>query len=416
MLDWLSAVYNESMSELDGVAPDTSFYPAQHQKLQDLKIAIVCDWLTGTGGAERVVLEMHKLLPDAPIYTSQYDRNPETWYNDAWFQQADVRTTWLQKLPTKFKKFLPVLRAYSFSRLDLSDYDLVLVSSGAEAKAVKVGPNTKLIWYCHAPTHYYWSRYNDYMQHPGFGALNWLARIGLFTLVGPLRKWDYQAAQRPAVIIANSAHTQSEIKKYYGRDSMIIFPPVDTARFAPVVGNQTGNNTEPVRFGFVAAGRQTPYKMISLAVEACSRLRLPLTVIGNGPEHNQLTALAGPSVRFLTHVTDAEMAHNFQMAAAFIFPGIDDFGIVAVEAMGAGTPIIAYQAGGALDYVQPGVTGEFFADQTVDSLCTVLSQFDTTRYDSKQIRQAAEKYGSDQFVVALTKTIQTDVQNDSLMK
>src|SRR3990167_6171988 len=160
--------------------------------LPKLKIALVCDWLVGIGGAERVVLELHKMFPDAPIYTSQYDSKKIDW-----FKGADVRTTWLQRLPSSFKKFLPLFRAWSFSRLDLSNYDLVISAGGAEAKGVKTGPNTTHICYCFAPTHYYWSRYNEYIKHPGFGKLNWLARIGLKVLVGPLRRWDKKAAGRP---------------------------------------------------------------------------------------------------------------------------------------------------------------------------------------------------------------------------
>jgi glycosyltransferase involved in cell wall biosynthesis len=380
--------------------------------LQSLKVAIVCDWLTGTGGAERVVLEMHKLFPNAPIYTSQYDRNPAIWYGDKWFQDADVRTTWLQKLPGKLKKFLPVLRAQAFARLDLSEYDLVIAASGAEAKAVKTGPNTKLVWYCHAPTHYYWSRYDDYMKHPGFGALNPLARLGLFTLVGPLRKWDYAAAQHPDFILANSSHTANEIKKYYGRESTVVFPPVDIERFGrhavaePDDKSSTSNKSRADRFGFVIAGRQTPYKKIDLAVEACSSLNLPLTVIGSGPDHDKLTAMAGQSVRFLNKVSDAEMAHHFKLANAFIFPGVDDFGIVAVEALSAGTPVIAYKAGGALDYVDEGVTGSFFAEQTPESLMEALRKFQPSHYDSDRIVAEAQQYSASQFAVNVTRTIQ----------
>src|ERR1700735_2414660 len=162
-----------------------------------LKVAIVCDWLTGIGGAERVVLELHKLYPDAPIFTSQYDPRKIDW-----FEGADVRTGQLQKLPKRFKKFLPILRAWSFGRLDLSDYDLVLSSSGAEAKGVKTGKNTVHICYCHSPTHYYWIRYDEYIKRPGFGRLDPIARLGLKFLVGPLRVWDYQASKRPDIMIA----------------------------------------------------------------------------------------------------------------------------------------------------------------------------------------------------------------------
>jgi glycosyltransferase involved in cell wall biosynthesis len=297
------------------------------------KVAIVCDWLTGTGGAERVVLELHKMFPDAPIYTSQYNKDPKIWYGDKWFSDADVRTLWLQRLPKAFKKFLPVLRARAFSHLDLSDYDLVISSSGAEAKAVKTGPKTKHVCYCHAPTHYYWNRYNEYLKNPGFGIFNFLARLGLRLLVDPMRRWDYKAAQKPDYFVANSSYTKKQIKKYYGRDAEVIHPPVDIERFKP--------KGKAIKNGFLIAGRQTPYKRFDLAVAACTQLNVPLTVIGNGPEHNKLVGMAGPRVTFLNKVADKDMPHYFQRASAFIFPGIDDFGIVAVEALAAGTPVIA---------------------------------------------------------------------------
>ncbi|HUC96036.1 MAG TPA: glycosyltransferase family 4 protein, partial [Candidatus Saccharimonadia bacterium] len=162
--------------------------------LSKLKVAIVCDWLTGIGGAERVVLELHKMFPKAPIYTSQYD--PKTI---DWFRDADVRTLWLQHLPKSLKKFLPPLRAIAFRQLNLSNYDLVISSSGAEAKAVKTGPKTIHICYCHSPTHYYWIKYDEYLKNPGFGKLDFLARIGLKILVNPLKKLDYKATQGPDV-------------------------------------------------------------------------------------------------------------------------------------------------------------------------------------------------------------------------
>jgi glycosyltransferase involved in cell wall biosynthesis len=383
-----------------------------------LKAAIVCDWLTGTGGAERVVLELHRLFPDAPIYTSQYDKNPKIWYGDTWFADADIRTTWLQRLPKRLKKFLPVLRAWSFSKLDLSEYDLVIISSGAEAKAVRTNPDATVVWYCHAPTHYYWSRYNEYMRNPGMGLFNPLFRLALFVLVKPLRKWDYAAAQKPRYVIANSTHIKRDIKKYYERDATVVFPPVDTKRFQPQKPGGSsrsakaakGRSQERERFGFVVAGRQAPYKRIDLAVEACSMIKAPLTVIGNGPDHDKLTAISGPSVRFLNRVSDTEMSHHFQLAKAFIFPGVDDFGIVAVEAMSAGTPVIAYKAGGALDYIKPGVTGTFFEEQTSESLAAALRQFDSSEFDSSGIIRSAQKYSVEKFRKNILDTISAYVK------
>lgn len=357
-----------------------------------MKVAIVCDWLTGTGGAERVVLELHRMYPEAPIYTSQYDSSSSIWYDDDWFGDADVRTGWLQKLPAGLKKFLPALRAWYFSHLDLSDYDLVISSSGAEAKGVKTGPNTLHVNYCHSPTHYFWTRYDEYLAEPGFPlGLNWLARLGLQLLIGPLKKWDFKAAQRPNVMIANSTYTQSMIKKCYQRDSTVIHPPVDIERF-----KQPG--TPPLRHGFVTAGRQTPYKRIDLAVAACTELNVPLVVIGNGPDHTKLKKLAGRSVLFLTRVPDEEIPVHFQSATGFIFPtNKEDFGVTGVEAMAAGTPVIAYKEGGPRDYVIPGKTGLFFEKQTVKSLVKTLQEFQTKSFNSDIIRQHAEQFSTTAF-------------------
>ncbi len=358
------------------------------------RVAIVCDWLTGIGGAERVVLEMHKLYPDAPIYTSQYDPAKIDWFAD-----ADVRTTWLQKLPKSLKKFLPLLRAWTFSRLDLSQYDLVISSSGAEAKGVHVRKNTTHISYIHAPTQYYWIRYDEYLKKPGFPTgLNWLARLGLRLFIGPLKRWDYRAAQQPDHILTNSTHTATMIKRCYGRDATVVHPPVETERFK-VTGKP------PLRHGFVAAGRQTPYKRIDLAVEACNKLGMPLVVIGNGPDHRRLERLANRNVTFLSNVNDHDIAEHFQSALGFIMPNMDDFGIVAVEAMAAGTPVIAYKAGGALDYVVPGKTGLFFKEQTTEALVKSLSAIQTKSFDYAAIARHAEQFS----VANFRKNLQTTI-------
>ncbi|HVV66998.1 MAG TPA: glycosyltransferase [Candidatus Saccharimonadales bacterium] len=349
---------------------------------QRMKVAIVCDWLVGIGGAERVVLEIHRLYPNAPIYTSQYDPSSVEG-----FEEADVRTTSLQKLPKSLKKFLPLLRAWTFSRLDLSEYDLVISSSGAEAKGIKTGPQTIHIDYCHSPTHYYWSRYDEYMQNPGFPrGLNWLARFGLMLFVSPLRQWDRRAASRPDYMIANSTHTQTMIKRYYKRDSVVIHPPVETDRFQ-VLGKP------PLRHGFVTAGRQTPYKRIDLAVEACNELGVPLVVIGNGPDHKKLEKMANRNITFLTQVNDNDIVSHFQTALGFIFPtNVEDFGVVAVEAMAAGTPVIAYGKGGPLDYVIPDKTGLLYERQTPATLRSALEKAMNKKFDYEAIAKHADQF------------------------
>lgn len=362
------------------------------------KVAIVHDWFVG-GGAERVVYELHKMYPEAPIYTSYC--SPE------WRQklgEAKIITSYMQNWPfSKLRKFLPPLRAWWFSHLDLSGFDLVISSSGAEAKAVRVKKPAIHINYCHAPTHYYWSRYDDYMKNPGFGILDPLARFGLKLLVGPMRRWDRKAAQRPDYIIANSNFIKSEIKKYYGRDSAVIHPPVDIERFKIL------NKSSISRSGFLIAGRQTPYKRFDLAVATCNKLDLPLTVVGDGPEHKKLVKMAGPTIHFLTGLSDAEVVKHFQSAEAFIFPGIDDFGIVAVEALAAGTPVIAHKAGGALDYVQPGKNGDFFANQSVESLSKILTEFNANKYQSSKVEKTAKPFSIEQFHEKISRFISQEI-------
>ncbi len=346
------------------------------------KVAIVCDWLVG-GGAEKVVEQLHKLYPKAPVYTS--------YATDEWRKRLDhkVVTGPLQAWPfSKLRKFIPFLRIWWFSSLSLDNYNLVISSSGAEAKGLKVPENTIHIAYIHAPTHYYWSRYDEYLKRPGFGRLNRLARLGLKILIGPLRRWDYKAAQQPDHLIANSTHTSRAITQYYGRDSIVIHPPVDTERFRTKV---------PVeRHGLVTAGRQVPYKRIDLAIAACTRLNLPLTVIGHGPEHTSLVKMAGPCITFVSDVNDKSLAHYFQSAEAFIFPGLEDFGITPVEALAAGTPVIAYNGGGALDFVNFG-TGLFFEEQTVESLMEALKKFNPKSFSPEEIQKAATQFSAENF-------------------
>lgn len=358
------------------------------------RVAIVHDWLVG-GGAERVVLELHRLYPEAPIYTS--------YCTDEWRQRLDnkVVTGFLQKWPFGvLRKYVGLLRIWWFTHLDLSQYDLVISSSGnGEAKSIRTSKTTTHICYCHAPTHYYWRHYQKYLADPGFGFFSPLARVALRLLVGPLRKWDLKASQRPDYYIANSTHTQAEIKEFYNRDSVVICPPIDIDRFAVA---------KPVeRKGFVTAGRQTPYKFTDIIVQACTKLNVPLTVIGRGPEHDRLVKLAGPSVTFPSNVSDEQMGQYMARAEAFLFAAYEDFGVTPVEAMAAGTPVIAYKAGGALDYVQEGKTGLFYTEQTVESLCDALARFPSYSFDHQTITKAAAAFAPSVFATHLTEFIST---------
>lgn len=358
---------------------------ARAKSLKDFKVAIVHDWLYG-GGAERVVNELHKMFPEAPIYTS--------YCSDEWREKLDgkVVTGFLQHWPfNRLRKFLPVLRIWWFTHLNFEGYDLVISSSGnGEAKGIHVPEGTTHVCYCHTPTHFYWRHYDQYVAHPGFGAFDPLARLGLKLLIGPLRRWDLRAAQRPDFFIANSTQIKADIKEFYGRDSVVIFPPVDIARFA---GAKAGK-----RLGFVTSGRQVPYKRYDVVVETCAKLGVPLKVVGRGPDHERLKKLAGPTVELLTNVSDEDMPAVVAGATAFLYAAHEDFGIVSPEALAAGTPVIAYKAGGALDYVVPGKTGEFFEPQDINALANVIKTFDSNKYDHKEIATFAKRFSSDKFV------------------
>lgn len=364
-----------------------------------MKVALVHDWFVG-GGAEKVVYELHQMFPKAPIYTA--------YCNPAWrkkLEKATIITSYMQHWPfPKLRKFLPPLRALWFSRLNFEDFDLVISSSGAEAKGIRVNKPTIHINYCHAPTHYYWSRHDEYLKQPGFGRLDPLARLGLKLLVAPMRRLDYSAAQEADYFIANSSYTKEQVKKYYNRDSVVIHPPVDIERFRQkTMGNEQ-------RRGFVTAGRQVPYKKIDLAVKAATKLNMPLVVIGRGPDHAKLKRLAGRSVTFLTNVTDEEMPEKFAQAEAFIFPGIDDFGIVAVEALAAGTPVISYKDGGALDYVNKD-TGILFGEQTVESLTQALEEFKKKKLDNGAISKQAEQFSAANFRASVQQFLKSLPKN-----
>ncbi len=354
-----------------------------------MKVAIVHDWLVG-GGAERVVYELHQMFPEAPIYTS--------YATDEWRQKLDnkVITGYLQHWPfSKLRKFLPILRIWWFTHLNLSGYDLVISSSGnGEAKGVRVPKGTMHVCYCHSPTHFYWRHYEQYLKNPGFR----FGRIGLKMLVSPLRAWDLKASKRPDYYIANSVHIKNDIKKYYDRDAVVINPPVDIGRF--------NNLPKKERKGFVTIGRQVPFKHTDIIVKACTKLSLPLTVVGKGPEHANIKHIAGPTVSFDDKASDEAVAGYLMGTEAFLFAAYEDFGITPVEALAAGTPVIAYKAGGTLDYVNDK-TGLFFAEQTVDSLCKAIQKFQDQSFNSTVIAAEAARFSPEQFQSKFTKFLET---------
>ena len=357
------------------------------------RVAIVHDWLTNQGGGERVVWALHQAFPKAPIYTSVF--NPESLPQ---FAHLDVRTSFLQHWPlakTKHQLF-PTQRTLAFEAFDFSGYDVVISSSSAEAKGIITKPSTLHICYCHTPTRYYWSDYAQYRRSTGFGILSPLVQLAMPRLVERMRIWDFAAAQRVDRFIANSKYVKQRISKYYRRDSDVINPPIQAERFQIGAG---------ARSGFVVISRLIPYKRVDLAVRACTELNLPLTVVGDGSEMDKLKAMAGPSVTFLGRAGDEAVNRAYASATAFIFTADEDFGLTPLEAMAAGTPVIAYGKGGATETVVEGKTGTFFAQQTVASLKSALQAFDPKVYAAAKIRAHAEKFDETVFIKKIQKFV-----------
>lgn len=367
------------------------------------RIALVTDWLTTMGGAEPLLLEIHKLFPSAPIYTSVYDAK-----NMPAFNKIDVHTTNLQtKLPKslRYKHVLwPTLRAKAFRKLDLSEFDIIISTSSAEAKAVrKTRPGQTHIAYIHTPIRYYWSHYEEFKKEFKFGKLTPFIRPLIPALVKQQRKLDLQSVQDIDLFIANSTVTQQRIKKYYGKPSIIIHPPVDVARFTPPPKGE--------RSGYVLWGRHVPYKRFDLAIQAANTLHAQLTVIGSGPDTQRLKKLAGPTITFTGRISDEALVTHAQSAKAFLFPNEEDFGISAVEALAAGTPVIAYAKGGALDIIQDGETGILFKEQTVDSLVAAMKKFEGELAQNPQaflpatLHRKAKRFDKGLFATKMRKVV-----------
>jgi glycosyltransferase involved in cell wall biosynthesis len=362
------------------------------------RVAIVHDWMVSPGGAEKTVLALHEIWPEAPIYTAAFipEKFPE-------FADADVRTTWLDRIALAKKKhqLFSLPRAWAFKSLNLSAYDVVISSSSAESKYVKTGRQTIHICYCHTPIRYYWSDYDWYRKHPPFGALNGLAGTLLPLMIGGLRRMDYRAAQKVDYFIANSANVQARIKQYYHRDSAVIYPPVATQRF------KTPHHAKDY---YLIVGRQVAYKRLDLAVDAFNQLGLPLKVAGVGEEVARQQPRSNANIEYLGRVSDAELTKLYAGAKAFIFPPEEDFGITPVEAMAAGCPVVAYAKGGALEYVVEGETGTFFAEQTPASLIEAIKRCEKLTFSDAKLRAHAATFDQSVFIKKIKKFVDDRVK------
>jgi glycosyltransferase involved in cell wall biosynthesis len=367
-----------------------------------VRVALVHDWMVRPGGGERVLWAMHLAFPDAPIYTSFYnaDALPE-------FRECDVRTSFLQRWPFSRlnHQFFPSLRAVAFESFDFSGYDLVISTSSAEAKGILTPPETLHVSYVFTPTRYYWSDYHGYRANPGFGRLNGVIRAVMPMAISRRRLWDFAAAQRPDRLVADCRNVANRIEKYYRRQAdAVIYPPIDLSNFSP--------SSDPPE-GFIVVSRFTPYKRIDLAIEACERLGVPLTVVGSGPEEERLRRLAGPHTTFAGTLDDAELARRVARSRALIFPADEDFGMVPLEAMACGRPVVAFGKGGALETVIDGTTGVLFPEQTVDSVVEAILRLDGLEFDPAVLRAHAEQFETARFIEAVRAFVDAEMQASS---
>jgi len=352
------------------------------------KIALVHDWLNQNGGAENVLEEFVSLFPGAPVYTSMYapEKMPDT------YREWPIQTSFMQRLPGVTRYHQPYLPFYplAFARTDLREYDLVLSNKSGFCHGIQAGGKGQRpihICYCLTPTRFLWL-YEQYRERE---QINGLADRLLQPLLALLRRWDRAVAQNVDHFVAISTEIQQRIKNIYGQESVVIHPPVDTTYFQPDPTGHVGDY-------YLIVGRLIPYKRVDLAVEAFSHLpNEKLIVIGDGRDLEELSAQSGPNVTFLGRQSREKVLELLQGCKAFIFPGLEDFGIAPVEAMSVGRPVIAFAGGGALDTVVPGITGELFAQQDVESLLTTLQNFDAMSYDPVACRQQAERFSTENF-------------------
>ena len=348
-----------------------------------MKVAIVYDRVNKWGGAERVLLALHEIFPKAPLYTSIY--NPK---NAQWSKVfPEVKTSFLQKIPfTKSNhEFLPVFMPLVFASFDFSDFDLVISVTSEAAKGIRSKGKTKHICYCLTPTRYLWSGYKDYFRNPVFKFIT-------KPVVNLLRSWDKRVAMNPERIIAISSEIKKRVKKYYGRDSAIIFPPVDTAKTG--VKN---NKTEGSKYFLLVSRLDYGYKKVDLAIDAFNELGLPLVIVGTGREESRLKKMSLGNIKFAGRVNEKKLAEYYSGAKALLMPQEEDFGIVAVEAQSYGVPVIAYKKGGATDTVIDEKTGVFFNKQNPEDLIAAVGKFEKISFNKKAIMSNARKFSKSRF-------------------
>lgn len=369
-----------------------------------MQVAIVHDWLVSWRGGEKVLEAIASLYPDAPIFTLFCD---PTILPEALKGRKIVVHPIANRLRFLRKALLPFLPIWIES-FDLSGYDLVISTSSCVAKGVLVDPGSRHLCYIHSPMRYIWDQRNEYL-----GTLRKIPLVGFLVdgLSTLLRIWDTSSATRVDLFVANSTFVKQRVQKFYGRRSVVIPPPVSTTRFNAHLSQQSSN----VKQGyFLAAGAFVGYKRFDLAIKACEALGRKLIVAGQGPEVDFLRSLAGKHTTIVDSPDDETWVRLMREADALLFPGVEDFGITAIEAMAAGTPVIARRLGGALDFIVEGKTGLFFEEASVPSLIDAIIRHSATNWDAQFLANYAAKYSRDVFLERMRVTLEEIVEPEFL--
>ena len=364
--------------------------PAAAARLQPMparfsapRVAIVHYWLVSMRGGERVIERLLNLFPGADLFTHVYDQSRMSKA----IREAKVTTSWIDKLPFSrklYQYYLPLM-PMALEQLDLTGYDLVISSESGPAKGVITSPGALHLCYCHSPMRYLWDHYHLYRRDA-----NPLARAAMPILYHQLRQWDVSSSARVDKIAANSQFVRDRVRKCWRREAEVIHPPVETALFTP--SSEVGDH-------YLWVGQMVPYKRPDLAVEAFNKTGLPLLMVGDGGMLKKLKAMAGPNIRFVTRLDFDELRKAYARARALVFTAEEDFGIVPVEAMAAGRPVLAYGHGGVLDSVVPGETGLFFDRQEPESLIDTLERFEAwlPGFDPRQAVQRSNLFAPERF-------------------
>ncbi len=368
-----------------------------------MKVAIVHDYITKIGGAEKVLQTIHQIFPGAPIYTLLYDKQGTRGEFEG--LGYDIRTSRLQKLPAFIRRRQRILLSkfpQAIEELDLAEYDVVISSSNSFAHGVITRPNTLHITYCYSPMRYAWDWTHQYLieNNIGFGP------IGIFIrkIISDLRVWDFLASKRTDIWVAISKTVAGRIKKYYHKDSIVIYPPTEI--------DELLKYNKPAKDYYLIVSRLTQYKNIDLAILAFNKLKLPLYIIGEGADEKRLKSLAGQTIKFLGWVDDKTRDKYWSECRAFLFPGEDDFGLAPVQAMAAGRPVIALRAGGATETIVDGVTGEFFdSADAPDDLIAAVKKVEKKEYNPIDCKNQATKFSVAVFEKEFKNFIMKEYEN-----